>query len=79
MYSLIGTQATNSKQELTNYYFCVAETVAPFRVQFMHASLEFVEAGERKLRKCLDEIKEFGDREPNFLIEEVRELGDYSL
>ena len=79
VYSLIGTQATNSKQELTNYYFCVAETVAPFRVQFMHASLEFVEAGERKLRKCLDEIKEFGDREPNFLLETVRELGDYSL
>ena len=79
VYSLIGTSATKAKPELTNYYFCVAETVAPFRVQFMHASLEFVEAGERKLRKCIDEIVAFGDREPNFLIEEVRELGDYSL
>ena len=79
VYSLIGTSETKTKPELTNYYFCVAETVAPFRVQFMHASLEFVEAGERKLRKCIDEIVAFGDREPNFLIEEVRELGDYSL
>ena len=79
VYSLLGTAATNSKPELTNYYFCLAETVAPYRVQFLHASLEFVESGERKLRKCIDEIKQFGDREPNFLLDEIVELGDYSL
>ncbi len=38
-----------------------------------------VEAGERKLRTCVDEIIKFKDSEPNFLIEEVRELGDWSL
>lgn len=65
--------------DMVNYYFCVAETVAPYRVQFMHASLEFLENGERKLRKCVDEITTFGDRKPNFLIEDVRELGDFSL
>lgn len=79
VYSFIGTAATKTDAELTNYYFCVAETVAPYRVQFMHASLEFIESGERKLRKCIDQIKEFGDKEPNFLLEEVKELGDYSL
>lgn len=65
--------------EMVNYYFCVAETVAPYRVQYMHASLEFLENGERKLRKCIDEITEFGDRKPNFMLETVRELGDFSL
>lgn len=79
VYTFIGAAATKSKPELTNYYFCVAETVAPYRVQFMHASLEFLDSGERKLRKCIDAINEFGDREPTFLIDEVKELGDYSL
>lgn len=79
VYTLIGSAATHSKPELTNYYFCVAETIPPYRVQFMHTSLEFLESGERKLRKCIDAINEFGDREPNFLLEEVKELGDYSL
>lgn len=79
VYTLIGSAATHSVPELTNYYFCLAETIPPYRVQFMHASLEFLESGERKLRKCIDEIKQFGDREPNFLLDEVIELGDYSL
>lgn len=79
VYSLLGTAALNAKPELTNYYFCVAETVPPYRVQFMHTSLEFIESGERKLRKCIDEIKQFGDREPSFLLQEIIELGDYSL
>ena len=48
-------------------------------MQFMIAGIDFVEAGERKLRTCVDEIIKFGDSEPNFLIEEVRELGDWSL
>lgn len=67
-----------AKTDFVNYYFCVAETVAPYRVQFMHASAEFLEAGERKLRHCVDEIIGFGERKPNFLLEEIRELGDYS-
>lgn len=65
--------------DLLNYYFCVAETVAPYRVQYFHATGEFVEAGERKLRRCIDAIAEFGDNKPNFLIEEMGELGDWSL
>lgn len=65
--------------EQVNYYFCVAETVAPYRVQYFHASLEFVEAGERKLRRCIDAIVEFGDKEPSFLVTEMGELGDWSI
>jgi hypothetical protein len=44
----------------------------------MHASLEFVEAGERKLRKCVDEILKFGNKQPTFMLEEIPELGDLS-
>lgn len=65
--------------DLVNYYFCVAETVKPYRVKYWHANLEFLDSGERKLRRCIDEIIKFGDREPNFLYEEIGELGDYSL
>jgi hypothetical protein len=79
VYTLIGSASTHTSSDFTNYYFCVAETIPPYRVQFMHASLEFIESGERKLRKCIDAINEFGDKEPNFLINEVTELGDYSL
>lgn len=79
VYTLIGAASQKVSSSFTNYYFCVAETVAPYRVQFYHASTEFLESGERKLRKCIDAIKEFGDREPNFMIEEIPELGDYSL
>lgn len=79
IYSLIGSKSTGASPALTNFYFCVVETVAPFRVQYHHASPELLESGEQKLEKCLEAIKEFGDKEPNFLIEEVNELGDYSL
>lgn len=79
VYTLVGSASQKVSSSFTNYYFCVAETVAPYRVQFYHASTEFLESGERKLRKCIDAIKEFGDREPNFMIEEIPELGDYSL
>lgn len=79
VYTLIAASHLKISPELVNYYFCVAETVAPYRVQYMHASLEFVETGERKLRTCIDEIVAFGDKKPNFLITEVEELGDYSL
>lgn len=79
VYSLIAATHLKIDPNLVNYYFCVVETVAPFRVQYMHASLEFVESGERKLRTCIDEILAFGDKQPNFLLEEIKELGDYSL
>ena len=74
-----ATYCLLSKTDFINYYFCVVETVAPYRVQFMHASIEFLEAGERKLRRCIDEIVAFGDKQPSFMIEEVGELGDFSL
>lgn len=64
---------------LVNYYFCVAETVAPYRVQYFHANSDFLDAGERKLRRCLDAIIQFGDKSPNFLITEMGELGDWSI
>lgn len=73
-----ATYCLLSKTDFINYYYCVVETVAPYRVQFMHASIEFLEAGERKLRKCVDEIVAFGDKAPSFMIEEVGELGDFS-
>ncbi len=73
-----ATYCLLSKTDFINYYFCVVETVAPYRVQFMHASIEFLEAGERKLRKCIDEIVAFGDKQPNFMLEEIGELGDFS-
>lgn len=78
-YTLIAASSLKVDPSLVNFYFCVAETVAPFRVQYLHASPEFVEAGERKLRRCIDAIVEFGDKEPSFLITEMGELGDWSF
>lgn len=78
-YTLIVASALKVKPELVNYYFCVAETVAPYRVQYFHAGLDFIESGERKLRRCIDAITEFGDKSPNFLIPEMGELGDWSI
>lgn len=77
-YTLIGAHHMKVDPALVNYYFCVAETVAPYRVQYFHASLEFVEAGERKLFQCIEAIVAFGDKEPNFLPTEIKELGDWS-
>ncbi len=79
VYTLIAASHLKVDPSLINYYFCVAETVAPYRVQYFHASLEFVEAGERKLRTCIDEIVSFGQKDPNFLLEQIKELGDWSL
>lgn len=73
-----ATYTLLSQTNFSNYYFCVVETVEPYRVQFVHASLEFVEAGERKLRKCIDEIVKFGDKQPNFMLEDIPDLGDLS-
>ena len=74
-----ATYCLLSKTDFVNYYFCVVETIEPYRVQFMHSSLEFIEAGERKLRKCIDAIVAFGDKKPTFMLEDIPSLGDYSL
>lgn len=78
-YTLMTASSLKVDSSLVNFMFCVVETVAPYRVQYMHASIEFVESGERKLRTCIDEIKKFGNNKPNFLIEDIRELGDWSI
>lgn len=77
-YTLVASSSLGVDSALVKFVYCVIETVAPFRVQFMVAGIDFVEAGERKLRQCIDEIVKFGDKELNFLIEEVLELGDWS-
>lgn len=79
VYSLIAAKSLGVSTAKVFFYFCVAETVVPYRVQYHYAGVEFCEHGEQKLAKCLKEIEDFGDKEPNFLIEEVNELGDFSL
>lgn len=74
-----ATYTLLAKTDFTNYYFCVVETIEPYRVQFMHASLEFLESGERKLRRCVDQIVAFGDKQPTFMLPDIPELGDFSL
>lgn len=74
-----ATYTLLAKTDFTNYYFCVVETVEPYRVQFMHASMEFLESGERKLRRCVDAILAFGDKQPTFMLPDIPELGDFSL
>lgn len=78
-YTKIAAASLGVDAGSVDYWFCVAETVAPYRVQYFYATPEFVDAGERKLAKCVEEIEKFGDKEPNFLLEEVVELGDFSL
>lgn len=79
VYSRIAAKSLAVDDNQTHFYFCVVETVPPFRVQYHYAGLAFLEHGDEKLANCLEAIKEFGDRDPNFLIEEVNELGDWSL
>lgn len=79
VYTLITALFAKAEPEQVQYYFCVVESVAPYRVQYFHATNEFLEAGERKLRTCIDAILAFGKNDPNFLIEEIGELGDWSL
>lgn len=78
-YTKIAAASLGVDAYSVDYWFCVAETVAPYRVQYFYATPEFVDAGERKLAKCVDEIEKFGDKEPNFLLEDIVELGDFSL
>lgn len=79
LYSLIVGRLFGYESNMIKFYFCVVETTAPYRVQYHFAGLPFLEHGEQKLAKCIEEIEKFGDKEPNFLIEEVNELGDWSL
>lgn len=78
-YTLIGAASQKVDVSSAEFYFCVAETVAPYRVQYHYVSQEFLDHGETKLAGCLQKIKEFGNKEPNFLIEEINRLGDFSL
>lgn len=77
VYTLIGGASQKINSSFVNYYFCVVETIMPYRVKFFHASPEFLDAGERKLSYCVSEVEAFGDKKPNFLYEEVEELGDF--
>lgn len=79
VYSLIGAKTLGVDNSKVEFYFCVVETVFPYRVQYHFAGLDFIEHGEQKLANCLEAIEKFGDKEPSFLIEEVNELGDWSL
>lgn len=79
VYSLIGAKSLGVDANKVKFYFCVVETVFPYRVQYHFAGMSFIEHGEQKLANCLEEIKKFGDKEPSFLIEEVNELGDWSI
>lgn len=78
-YTLVGASSLGIESSLMKFMFCVVETVKPYRVQYMLAGIDFVDAGERKLRTCVDEIVKFGDNEPNLLIEDIKELGDWSI
>lgn len=83
VYNLFGNDA--------RYYFIVAETCAPFRVQMYAASREFIESGNKKLERSIEEFVSFRSRQGandlerlNFnigetdILEEVEELGDWS-
>lgn len=75
--------ALTGNPNLTKFYFFIVETVAPYRTAVMIAGMNFLESGERKLIRCIEEIKGFGDREidwhNNKTLNEVEELGDFSL
>jgi hypothetical protein len=83
VYRLFGDNA--------DYFFIVAETVAPYRVQVFGTSEEFFENGNRKLQHAIEEFKMFrarpGDTDLeriNFNVGETKDLtqveslGDWS-
>lgn len=78
VYGLVTAASLKVDKNLVQPIFCVAETVEPYRVQYMTAGFEFIESGDNKLHKCLEAIKVFGDKKPTFLLEEIKELGDWS-
>lgn len=83
IYSLFGDDA--------KYFFIVAETVAPYRVQIFGTSPEFIDNGNEKLQKTIDAFKDFRQR-PGIndleritfnigetdVLEKVELLGDWS-
>lgn len=75
--------ALTGNPNLTKFYFFIVETVAPYRTAVMIAGMNFLESGERKLVKCIEDIKTFGDREidwhNNKTLNDIEELGDFSL
>lgn len=83
IYSLFGNDA--------KFYFVVAETVAPYRVQIFGTAQEFIEGGNVKLQKAIEAFQGFRQRPGandleriNFNVGEtenldkVEELGDWS-
>lgn len=83
VYQLFGDNA--------KYFFVVAETVAPYRVQVFGTSQEFLESGKVKLDEAIREFQSFREREGENDLErisfnigetkdlnKVTELGDWS-
>ncbi len=83
IYSLFGNDA--------KFYFVVAETVAPYRVQIFGTAQEFIEGGNVKLQKAIEAFQGFRQRPGandleriNFNVGEtedlnrVEELGDWA-
>lgn len=83
IYSLFGDNA--------KYFFIVAETVAPYRVQIFGTSPEFIDNGNEKLQKTIDAFKDFRTRAgkndleritfnigETDVLEKVELLGDWS-
>jgi hypothetical protein len=83
VYRLFGDNA--------KYYFIVAESVAPYRVQIFGTSEEFFENGDRKLQHAIDEFNTFRQRAgandlerisfnvgETDILEKVEQLGDWS-
>ena len=54
IYSLFGNDA--------KFYFVVAETVAPYRVQIFGTAQEFIEGGNVKLQKAIEAFQGFRQR-----------------
>jgi hypothetical protein len=54
VYSLFGDES--------KYYFIIAETVAPFRVQVLGTAPEFIESGNKKLDHAIREFNSFRER-----------------
>lgn len=63
VYNLFGDKA--------NYYFIVAETVVPYRVQIFGVDEEFYEGGNKKLQYSIEEFHKFRQREGNSDLERI--------
>lgn len=63
VYRLFGDNA--------DYFFIVAETVAPYRVQLFGVDGEFYDGGNRKLQHAIDEFKKFRTREGQTDLERI--------